>query len=294
MISPLRLGLPLLILATACGGGSDGSGGRAVPSKRVEVYDPVEDRWTKGTGLPFPVQGARCASIGRVIYLAGGRTSDALDLPYLAYDPVPDSWMQLPPPPIPSPTTVTGHQVVASGTDLYLILPAQIHVFDSLAGTWSLAPLPRGNHQATSPAVAALGGYLYIIEEFANLSERLELVSGTWTTTASVPALIFREAVAHGSLIYTTSWDAIWAYDPALDTWTAGPAPPFFRYFLDGVAVGQEILYVSRGDRKVFSYDTVAQTWTQRRSKRQGLKETAAGTSGGLLFAFGGYRFQPR
>jgi N-acetylneuraminic acid mutarotase/glucose/arabinose dehydrogenase len=98
-----------LFLIGGLGAGSEG---------RVQIYDPDDDTWSLGAPMLWPGGGVGTATIGGLIYAAGGVAGGGTVDDLAVYDPAGDSWT-----PLPSVPAGQGRNGAAAGTDgqrLYL------------------------------------------------------------------------------------------------------------------------------------------------------------------------------
>jgi N-acetylneuraminic acid mutarotase len=137
----------------------------------VWAYDAPANAWSPRASMPAGSErgGAATASIGSIIYVAGGyRGGDAVS-DFSAYDTVADSWQMLPPLPTARDHLVAGvrdglfHAVGGRDGSIGGI-DGRVDVFDPETGSWSSAPTmltPRGGAAAaTLPdgRIVVLGG----------------------------------------------------------------------------------------------------------------------------------------
>jgi N-acetylneuraminic acid mutarotase len=145
-------------------------------SRRLYVYDPASDRWTRKADLPFTIDysAGHQGMIDNKLYVYAGVTVNADGSPgphrFLRYDPPTDKWTTLN---RPSYARRGGASGVIDGK-FYLIggtLPTShngigkafdVHVYDP-AGGWAKRPLGLFGLDNWGLAYAPLGGKLYII-----------------------------------------------------------------------------------------------------------------------------------
>lgn len=140
-------------------------GGRG-DSSRVEIYDPVRDRWTFGAQMPAKRDHLAAAVLGTRIYAIGGRDEDVSALVDV-YDPARDEWSPGPPLPRPMSAMAAGAMGdgihVVGGEDPRTIGGGVIeahYVLDLPAGVWRRGPDPFvWVHGAAS---GVLGGRLIV------------------------------------------------------------------------------------------------------------------------------------
>jgi N-acetylneuraminic acid mutarotase len=141
------------------------------------IYDTVADSWITGAPMPYGRTGHGSAAVGGLIYAVGAVYAGDADL--IVYDPSTDSWSPLPGVIPENPHT---HAVVAVDGAIYSLggfseglapgaVLARVDRYDFATGTWIAMPSmlsPRWQH-----AAAVLGGSIYAMGGFSNLSTRL-------------------------------------------------------------------------------------------------------------------------
>ncbi|MBI3298900.1 MAG: DUF4082 domain-containing protein [Elusimicrobia bacterium] len=154
----------------------------------------------------------------------------------------------------PLPSGRRDLQGAASGGVLYAIGgyvasdTTTVEAYAPSADSWSTkAPLNAPNSTVSSPtpganrgryqgSAAAVGGKIYMI--------------GGWTTSPALPS------------------DTVSVYDPALNSWSAGPTVPERSACSQAAVIGTKIYLLSACNgfagfkRSLYIFDTVAQTWT--------------------------------
>ncbi len=183
-------------------------GGRTGPTAAVEEFDPAGPTWTTMTSLPFPRGGLGCASFGNKIYSIGGRGGATFGGGPIygdndVFDPtagVGGTWSPLAPLPIPvsdnyASVGYLGKIYVFGGVDSLGAVITKTQIYDIASNTWSAGtdmPTPRGD---------AMAGVLCPQSPDARIA-----VFGGYNgfTNLTVTEL----------------------YDPASDTWAAGPPMP--------------------------------------------------------------------
>lgn len=170
----------------------------------LEIFNPVTLTWTLGAPMPTARAGLGAATIGNLIYVAGGRACGA---PYCGaplatlevYDPVTNTWAAGPPMPV---AVMDVYSTTSIGCDLFVIGgdtgPGASEVgttqkYDTCTGTWSvLAPMPTPRANAIA---GVCEGHIFVIGGTigggidVNTVETLEPSPGpgTWATAASLP-----------------------------------------------------------------------------------------------------------
>ena len=140
-------------------------------------------------------------------------------------------------------------------------------VYDPASNTWKeLAPLPEGRHHL---ALTALGDKLYLTGGYADLSFSPDRKTGwvydpkknKWQPIANMPGprAAHRTAAVGGKLYVVGGVGpnplALWAYDPATDSWEAG---------LTELPTGREHLTAASGGGKLY---VIAGRWGNQNLK---------------------------
>ena len=198
---------------------------------------------------------------------------------------------------------------------LVLLLGIQFSASDALAqgGTWtSVASMPPVN--TATAAGAAFGGKFYVIDSGAGYGVPLPLkvydpVADNWSLKTADPVLRGETAVGvmNKKIYVAEGWGgefgsdsnaattALEIYDPASDSWTAGPSSLIARGLSATGVIGGK-LYVAGGTASGYAnfadleiYDPIADSWSVGASLPNQL--TSAGGAGfnGKLYLFGGY-----
>jgi len=90
-----------LYLFGGLGGGSEG---------KVQIYDPLANRWTLGAPMPFAAGSSASAVIAGRVFVAGGIVGSATTTRAASYNPVTNTWTEVAPMP-------RGRNHAASATD---------------------------------------------------------------------------------------------------------------------------------------------------------------------------------
>jgi hypothetical protein len=226
----------------------------------VEVYDTSADTWARGPDLPTAVNHAMAATLGGVLYVAGGNDGSRPSTQLARLDG--DRWRTLAP--LPQGRSAGG--LVALEGRLYLVggvveggLAADTQVYDPAADRWTSAPgLPtRREHlgaAASAGKVYVVGGRVGGVGNNLGAAEAFDPGSGRWTAVADLPtprgglaatATTGGQVVAVGGEAATTFPEAE-AFDPASGRWRSLPPLPTPRHGLGVVAVG-DVVYVLAG-----------------------------------------------
>ncbi|MEM9801404.1 MAG: Calx-beta domain-containing protein, partial [Planctomycetota bacterium] len=174
---------------------------------RVQIYDPVSDQWTLGAPMPWNAGGCATATIDGTIYVAGGVAPGGGSVANVAaYDPIANDWT-------PLGALPTAVHMAAAGTDgsrFFLfggregnLAPqsgiAEVQVYDPVAASWQtssaaeVAPLPAPR--------SSTGRAVFWGDEFYVL----------------------------GGADGMTTFDEVYAYEPASDSWREDRSMPTSR-----------------------------------------------------------------
>lgn len=222
-------------------------------------------------------------------------------------------------------TIVAGLLLLASGCEA---LPTNQ---TPLPGKWSTLPnitlngveYPRQEHAAAlvGDEIFVLGGILpWDGKEYAttNIVQKYNMITGTWTETAPMPAALNHAnvAVVDGKIYYLggleavdeTYWNATGksaVYDPAMDEWTVLPSMPEGReigsaatvvvddtIYLPGGLAYTNITYDQEGTVSRFSsYNVRTQEWTTLPDLPAPRDHAGKGIYRDMLYILGGREF---
>jgi N-acetylneuraminic acid mutarotase len=233
---------------------------------RLDVYDPVSDRWRTLAPLPQPLDHLGVAVVNNKLYTAGGFDStihqNASDA-FLEYDPATDAWRRLPPMPAAlgalGVAVLNGKIHVMGGRERDHKVAASHWVFDPATERWSDAatmPLARDHL-----AVVAVDGKIHAI--------------GGRTASPDDPT------------------DRHDIYDPATNTWSSGPPLPTPRSAV-AVAYYKGLIVVTGGEMraKTFTeneaFDVKEGRWVALAPLPEGRHGHAATVIGDALYVVGG------
>lgn len=179
-----------------------------------------------------------------------------------------------------------------------------LEAYDPAKNAWSLlSPLPMAVHH---PAVASLGGKIYVMGGYSNLrfqptarSFAYDIAADAWAELPPLPtARGAASAVALGGKVFVLggnpSSQAVEAYDPATGEWEAHPPMPTGRDHLAAVALGGRLLAAGGrggGDftrANLEEYDPAARQWRTLTPMPTGRSGIAGAVVGGCFLVFGG------
>ncbi|HEC36131.1 MAG TPA: helix-turn-helix domain-containing protein [Anaerolineae bacterium] len=200
----------------------------------VEIYDPADDTWDRGTPKPTPVAYVAAAPLGDRIFVPGGCTGSGEALSVVeVYDPAADAWgtaASLPYPLCAYALAVhDGHLFLFGGTEGERYL-ATTYVYDAEQDLWEKrAPMPQAQALA---AAATLEGQIYVVGGYR---AGRELASCT-------------------------------VYDPAADNWSSCSPLTMARGGLGLVALGGQLYAIGGGGWGGYlgfneRYDPVGNRW---------------------------------
>lgn len=204
---------------------------------RVQLFDPVENRWRLGPEMPFPAGSSATALLGDRLYVAGGIVDDTttaraavLDLPSMTWEPLP---------PMPRPrnhaaAATDGERlwifggrgpgsgdanIVANGYD-------DVQVYDPESGRWTVSD---GSPDAPPPLPQARGGM------------------GKAVFTGGEFWILGGETLDGPGATERGTYDRVDIYDPRTRTWRRGPDLPTARHGIFPVLDAGRILVAGGG-----------------------------------------------
>jgi DNA-binding CsgD family transcriptional regulator len=228
----------------------------------VEMYDPEDDIWTRGSDKPTPVLYVSSAVIGTDVYVPGGCDVDGRPTSTVeVYDAENDSWHEVSPLPAPR----CAHALATLDEKLYVFggmdgerYVATVYVYDPQTNTWTEGP-PMSKERAFA-AAAPLDNRLYVLGGYDGERELT-------TCTVYDPAVEMWEectplTVGRGELGLVELGNRLYAiggggwtsylgfnerYTPADGTWSPIETPLVGEWRSPGVAVLDNIIYAIGG-----------------------------------------------
>ena len=241
--------------------------------RTVSVYDPAADAWGRAADMPLDVTHANAVVVDGTVWIAGGYRGvqpGPTVANVLRYDVASDSWSEGPPLPVPT----AGGALVLAGRTLHYV-GGFLDRDTTIGNHWALAldggttwepraplPVPRGH-----VAGAAVGGRVYAIGgQLRHDTDAVDL-------------------------------DAVHAYDPARDAWTAVASLPTPRSHFESATIVHHDRIVIVGGRdnrrwgglkrlglaNVTSYDPATDKWSELPALPIGLQTTCAQVVDGRL-----------
>jgi len=228
----------------------------------VEIYNPADDIWTRGSDKPIPVTDVSAATIGADVYVPGGCDDAGSPMQTVeVYDAVADAWRQA----SPLPKPLCAYALAAVGEKLYLFggwdgeqYVADAYVYEPRTDTWAKAtpmPIPRG----FAPA-AALESRIYVVGGYDGEAELTTCAvyapeKNSWGECA--PLTVGRGGLGLASLrghLYAIGgggWSSYLGfnerYNPADDIWSAIETPLVEEWRSPGVVVVENTIYAIGG-----------------------------------------------
>lgn len=221
------------------------------PTRRVDVYDPAANTWSRGADLPVGLTHAGIANDGRYIYIVGGypagegtRSQIFATDAVRRYDTVENKWTTL----AALPGKRGGGALVLLGRTLHYFGGSDINRIDRdehwsfdldrpAAGWTGRADIPGARNHLAGTAV---GGVIYAIggqnsqDSNARMSTqvlRYDPAADKWTPVASLPKA--RSHASHSTAVYNgriytfagegqgnVNLTDVSMYDPAANKWT--------------------------------------------------------------------------
>jgi N-acetylneuraminic acid mutarotase len=254
----------------------------AVPSDRVEVWDPVSDSWSFVSPLPAPLHHTTATALGGKLYVIGG-WSDFFATPLASvyeYDPTTDSWASR----SAMPTARGSPAAAAVGSEIYVAGGdpggSDFAVYDPATDTWQpLPPMPTARQHL---GAAGVGGRFYAVGGRSSLgagqnnvdaNEVFDPATGVWTSLAPLPrarsglavAAAGRFVLAFGGEGNTESPDGTFpdadAYDTVLATWTTLSPMPTPRHGIGAANLGGRIHIPAGGPVEGFGLTDVHEVY---------------------------------
>jgi N-acetylneuraminic acid mutarotase len=222
-------------------------------------FDPVSNAWTVLAPMPDAVFTASAvySPINNKVYVFGGETPlNESSRANRIYDIASDTWSL-------GTFMPEGRVQMASGYyngKIYLIggygFPsAQVWEYDPVTDTFNTTrvPMPRA---VGGPGFGIINGHFYVAGGLDNTNTVLDLVydydiaANTWTTRTHLPTpnrvpgsgVVTGQLWLFGGNNLNTATNASTFYDPASDTWFAGPLLNVARSFIGGTAIGTALL----------------------------------------------------
>ena len=245
-------------------------------STKVEVYDPVTNRWSSRPDLPIGLHHAGAAALDGALYVVGGFTvsEDTLWNPsdrVFRFNPAGGAWTERAPLPTArgglAVTTLQGRLYAVSGYDGRRN-PAAVEVYDPARDHWiAAAPLPTPRDHLVAVAIGetlyAIGGRVRLdYRENLSTVEAYQAESNQWVSKADMPTP--RSGIAAGVL---NGWAYVFGgesgegtfhqnerYIPRLNRWQTMAPMPTARHGLGAAAVAGHIYVLSGGPRPGGSY----------------------------------------
>lgn len=245
-------------------------------STKVEVYDPVSNRWSAKPDLPVGLHHAGAAVLDGALYVVGGFTvsEDTLWNPsdrVFRFNPADERWTER----APLPTARGGLAVTALQGKLYAVSgydgernPAAVEVYDPNLDQWTaVAPLPTPRDHLAAVTINenlyAIGGRVRLnYRENLSTVETYQAESNQWIPKADMPTP--RSGIAAGVL---NGWVYVFGgesgegtfhqnerYNARLNRWQTMAPMPTARHGLGAAAVAGHIYVLSGGPRPGGSY----------------------------------------
>jgi len=235
----------------AMGGEDKAAGGGQ--KKSVEVYDPIQEKWTKDkiSPMPLPLDHTESAVFDGKIYVVGGFLGGKVPTDRaFVYDPEKNEWKEITS--MPSPTGaalnaefIGGILYVVGGLNASHIPVNTNYAYDPKTDTWTTkSPMPTARHHI---ATAVVDGKLYAM--------------GGRFLGNGVPSEDMRDTL--------TNFNRLEIYDPETDTWTVGQPMPTKRSGFTATEASDGNIYVFGGQgvggediNSVEKYDPKTDKWT--------------------------------
>lgn len=250
----------------------------------TEVFDGTS--WQDAAPIPTPRDHLAAAPDDRFMYAVGGRnlSADRNSAALERYDPATDSWSKLPDMPTPRGglgAALAGGRLIALGGESPTAVFDTVEAYDVGAATW--AELPAMRTPRHGMGVVAMGSAVYTFTgakapSHAVSSPAAEVLGvadkgGPSATAKSAWRSVNPAPTARQQVAATVADGTVWVfggleergstaksegYDPAIDTWKAGPDMPLSLHHAMAVTYRGEMVVL--GGWVQVGGDTTAQT----------------------------------
>ena len=228
----------------------------------VEIYDPAEDIWTRGSDKPTPATDVSAAAIGTDVYVPGGCDNAGSPAQTVeVYDAVANTWRQV----SPLSKPLCAYALATMDEKIYLFggwdgaqYVADAYAYEPETDLWtevSPMPAPRGFASA-----AALEGHIYVVGGYDGETEltacaAYEPEEDSWRACA--PLAVGRGGLGlvglRGNLyaIGGGGWSSYLGfnerYNPDDDAWNAIETPLVEEWRSPGVVEIEDTIYAIGG-----------------------------------------------
>ncbi|NLF00644.1 MAG: hypothetical protein GX601_06660 [Anaerolineales bacterium] len=239
-------------------------GGRAASglTSAVEVYDPVDDIWARGSDKPTPVAYVSAAALDRALYVPGGCNAEFEPTRVMeVYDTAADVWREA----APLPAARCAYALGADADAFYVVggrdrsrYVASVYAYDPQADSWTeMAPMPTARGFASA---SVLDGRIYVVGGYdgnreLTTCEVFDPARNAWAECA--PLTVGRGSVATATLadhIYAVGgggWTSYLGfnegYNPQTDTWSPVETPLIGEWRSPGLVVLDTRIYAIGG-----------------------------------------------
>jgi DNA-binding CsgD family transcriptional regulator/N-acetylneuraminic acid mutarotase len=228
----------------------------------VEIYDPREDLWSRGSSKPAGLLYAHAATIGTDVYVPGGCDEAGTPTHIVeVYDVVADSWREA----SPLPKARCAAALAAWEERLYLFggwdgseYSDRAYTYDPRTDRWTeIAPMGvRRGFAAAAPLqdlVFVIGGHDG--ERELTTCSTYDPAAGTWNECAPLTvgrgglglAVVGGQIYAIGGGGWTTYLGFSERYTPASDTWKPFETPLIKEWRSPGIVTHENTIYAAGG-----------------------------------------------
>lgn len=245
------------------GGLGSGSGGK------VQIYDPVADEWDEGEPMPFAAGSSSSAVIGDEVYVAGGIIGSSTTTQAARYSPATDTWEDIAPMP-----QGRNHAAAESDGEKMFVFGGRgpgsgdgnvvangfntVQIYDPVDDSWESSLDPGSTIDPLPQARGGMGTAVFADGEFWVIGG--ETLNGPGATADHV-------------------YDRVDVYDPAADSWRAGPAMPTARHGIFPVIEGARLHVAGGGVESGGSSSTVHEVIDLNPGSAAFSKSTLAGAT---------------
>lgn len=243
-----------------------------VASNKVEIFNAVDNSWSRGPDLPTPLHHTTAVTLNEKIYVIGGYLEGwrPVDTVYIL-DPKDSKWVEGPRLPRAKAAftaqvvdgkiyTVGGASTRVEGGRLVNEALSVNEYLDPATNTWhTAAPLPTIREHLASAVVDGkiyvIGGRVLTLESNTGINEVYDPKTDIWSKRAPMPtkrggiaaAALGGKIFVFGGESNTGTFKAAEEYDPATDLWRQVEPMPTARHGLTTATLLGKIIVVGGG-----------------------------------------------
>ncbi|WP_111766856.1 kelch repeat-containing protein [Nakamurella deserti] len=229
-------------------------GGLGAGAGKVQIFDPVTNRWTLGPDMPFAAGSSSSAVINGRVYVAGGIIGSTTTDRVARFDPATNTWAAM-------ASMPQGRNHAAATTDGSLLYVAggrgagsgdgnvvangfdTLQVYDPAANSWRSSAYPASGLPALPQARGGTGRAVFSGGEIYVMGGETD--TGAGATSRKV-------------------YQRVDVYNPQTRTWRLGTPMPTGRHGIYPVLVGNRITVAGGGVQAANSSSSVVEVYTVR------------------------------